>query len=82
MNISNAMSTVELKSRLIKLVEEMQNEELLELLIDFLSKQNHTSGAMWDDISDAQKQEVMNSYEESERQENLVEKEKLFRFLK
>lgn len=76
------MSTVELKSRLIKLVEEMQNEELLELLVDFLSKQNQTAGAMWDDLSDAQKQEVMNTYEESERQENLVEKEKLFRFLK
>jgi hypothetical protein len=76
------MSTVELKSRLIKLVEEMQNEELLELLVDFLSKQNQTAGAMWDDLSEAQKQEVINSYEESESQENLVEKEKLFRFLK
>ncbi|WP_288371670.1 hypothetical protein [uncultured Algoriphagus sp.] len=77
------MTVLELKSRLIKLVEETQNEDLLEMLVDFLSKQHQsTQGALWDDLSEEQKQEVLDSYQESEKEENLLEKDKLFRFLK
>ncbi|MHA7130922.1 hypothetical protein [Algoriphagus namhaensis] len=77
------MTVLELKSRLIKLVEETQNEDLLEMLVDFLSKQNQsTQSALWDDLSEKQKQEVLDSYQESEKEENLLEKDKLFRFLK
>lgn len=77
------MSTVELKSHIIKLVEDIQNDELLELLLEFLSRRKDSSSEdMWSDLTVAQKQEVHDAYKETENEDNLVEKEKLFRFLK
>ncbi len=77
------MSTVELKSKVIKLVEDIQNEELLETLFEFLSnRKKATAGAMWDDLTADQKQEVLDSFEESEHEDELVEKDKLFRHIK
>jgi len=76
------MSTVELKSHIIKLVEDSQNEELLETLLEILRKKGSSSDDMWEDLTSAQKQEVLDNYEESENEENLVDKNKLFRYLK
>jgi len=76
------MSTVELKSHIIKLVEDSQNEELLETLLEILRKKGSSSDDMWEDLTSAQKQEILDSYEESENEENLVDKNKLFRYLK
>jgi len=77
------MSAVELKLHIIKLVEEIQNEELLETLLEFLSKRKDSGGEdMWSDLTPDQKQEVLDAYEASENEENLVEKKDLFRFLK
>jgi hypothetical protein len=76
------MSTVELKSHIIKLVEDSQNEELLETLLEILRKKGSSSDDMWEDLTSAQKQEVLDNYEESENDENLVDKNKLFRYLK
>jgi hypothetical protein len=76
------MSTVELKSHIIKLVEDSQNGELLETLLEILRKKGSSSDDMWEDLTSAQKQEVLDNYEESENDENLVDKNKLFRYLK
>lgn len=77
------MSTIELKSHIIKLVEDIQNDDFLELLLEFLSKKkDSSSGDLWSDLTAEQKQEVLDAYDESEKNENLIEKEKLFRFLK
>jgi len=76
------MSTVKLKSHIIQLVENSQNKELLETLLEILRKKDSSSDDMWEDLTSAQKQEVLNSYEESENEENLVDKNKLFRYLK
>ena len=77
------MSTVELKSHIIKLVEDIQNDELLESLLEFLSKRKDSSSAdMWSDLNAEQQQEVLDAYEESENEGNLEEKEKLFRLLR
>ncbi|PZX50134.1 hypothetical protein [Algoriphagus chordae] len=76
------MSTVELKSNIIKLVEDIQNDELLESLLEFLSRRKDSaSGDMWSDLTSAQKQEVLDSYQESEDEKNLVAKDQLFRLL-
>ena len=76
------MSTVELKSHIIKLVEDIQNDELLETLLEFLSKRRDVATEdMWTDLTPDQRKEVLNAYDESEHEENLVEKEKLFRHL-
>ncbi|MBN7810847.1 hypothetical protein J0A68_07770 [Algoriphagus sp. H41] len=76
------MPAVELKTQLIRLVEEIQEEDLLETLVRFLSQRNTPAGVLWDDLSESQKQEVLDAYEESEKEENLVEKTRLFRHLK
>jgi hypothetical protein len=76
------MSTVKLKSHIIQLVENSQNEELLETLLEILRKKDSPSEDMWEDLSPNQKQEVLDSYDESENEENLVDKNKLFRYLK
>jgi|AntRauMFilla1563_2_1112583.scaffolds.fasta_scaffold145834_1 hypothetical protein len=76
------MSTVKLKSHIIQLVENSQNKELLETLLEILRKKDSSSDDMWEDLTSAQKQEVLDSYEESENEENLVDKNKLFRYLK
>ncbi|WP_192348805.1 hypothetical protein [Algoriphagus sp. Y33] len=76
------MSTVELKSNIIKLVEDIQNDELLESLLEFLSKRKDSaSGDMWSDLTPAQRQEVLDAYQESEEEKNLVVKDQLFRLL-
>ncbi|MEB2784319.1 hypothetical protein [Algoriphagus persicinus] len=77
------MSTVELKSHITKLVEDIQNEKLLESLFEFLSRRkDDTSVDMWSDLTADQKQELLDAYEASENKENLVAKDKLFRYLK
>lgn len=76
------MSTVELKSNIIKLVKDIQNDELLESLWKFLSKRRASaSGDMWSDLTSVQKQEVLDAYQESEEEKNLVAKVQLFRLL-
>lgn len=76
------MSTVELKSNIIKLVGDIQNDELLESLLEFLSKRKDSaSGDMWSDLTTAQKQEVLDAYQESEDEKNLEAKDQLFRLL-
>lgn len=76
------MSTVELKSHIIKLVEDSQNEELLETLLEILKKKDTPSDDMWEDLTPDQKQELLESYDESENEENLLDKNKMFRYIK
>ncbi|WP_339869759.1 hypothetical protein [uncultured Algoriphagus sp.] len=75
------MSLVELKSHIVKLLKESQNKELLEMLFEILKKKGTPSGDMWEDLTPNQKQELLDSYGESENEENLVEKNQLFRML-
>ncbi|MBX2894097.1 MAG: hypothetical protein KF763_01550 [Cyclobacteriaceae bacterium] len=65
------MSTLELKSDLHKILDEIENEELLKAIYDFL-KQPGNSKSFWDNLTEAQKQEVYLSYKESEENENLI----------
>lgn len=65
------MSTLELKSDLHKILDEIENEELLKAIYDFL-KQPDNSKSFWDNLTEAQKQEVYLSYKESEENKNLI----------
>ena len=67
------MSTVELKSSLHQLIDSIQNATLLESLHDILSqRKNSKAGALWNSLSDQQRNEVLEAFNESENSENLT----------
>ncbi len=74
------MGTIELKSNIHKIVDGIQNEHLLRVIYDFLKlKESEKSGGFWDTLTEEQKQEVLLAYDESEDDDNLIEREKVFK---
>lgn len=73
------MKTVDLKSNIHKIVDEIQSEQLLQTLYDFLKVREATNhGRLWDKLTEEQKQEVLLAYDESEDENNLIDREKVF----
>lgn len=67
------MGALELKSNLHKIVDRINNEELLRTLYDFLKlRENLEEGRIWKSLTEDQKKEVFLSYEESEDDRNLI----------
>ena len=74
------MKTLELKSNIHKIVEEIQSEQLLQSLYDFLRTWELSKpGELWNSLTNEQKQEVLLSYDESEDEANLINRESIFR---
>jgi hypothetical protein len=74
------MGTIELKTNLHQIVDRIQSEQLLQTLYDFLKgREKNKPGKLWMSLSDAQKQEVLLSFEESENENNLIDRDKLFK---
>jgi hypothetical protein len=73
------MGTIDLKSNIHKIVDGIQSEQLLQTLYDFLKvRETNKSGRLWDTLTEEQKQEVLLAYDESEDEDNLVDREKVF----
>jgi hypothetical protein len=70
----NDMGTIELKSDLHKILDRIENEQLLRTIYDFL-KQRETAqeGQIWKTLTEEQKKEVYLSYEESQDDKNLID---------
>lgn len=68
------MGTIELKSDLHKILDRIENEQLLRTIHDFL-KQRETAkeGQIWKTLTEEQKKEVYSSYEESQDDKNLID---------
>lgn len=67
------MSTVDLKSDLHKILDKIDNEELLRTVYDFLKEgENTTEGAIWKTLTENQRKEVFLSFEESDDETKLV----------
>ena len=67
------MTTIELKSNLHKIVDKIDNEQLLQTIYDFLKlSENSQEGQIWKSLTEEQKKEVYLSYQESEDDKNLV----------
>lgn len=66
------MGTVELKSDLHRILDNIENEQLLRTIYDFL-KQGELAedGQIWNTLTEEQKKAVFLSYEESEDDKNL-----------
>jgi len=74
------MSTVKLKSNIHNIVDRIQNEELLQAVYDFLKvKETNKSGGLWESLTKEQKEEVYLSFEESEDDSNLIDRESFFK---
>ena len=67
------MRAIELKSNLHKIVDKIDNEQLLQTIYDFLKlSENSQEGQIWKSLTEEQKKEVYLSYQESEDDRNLV----------
>jgi hypothetical protein len=74
------MGPIDLKSDIHKMVDRIQNEQLLQTLYDFLRfRSNNQPGNLWSALTDEQKQEVLLAYEESEDDQNLIHRDKVFK---
>ena len=72
------MTTIELKSNLHKIVDKIDNEQLLQTIYDFLKlSENSQEGQIWKSLTEEQKKEVYLSYQESEDDKNLVSWDKV-----
>lgn len=67
------MGTIELKSDLRKILDRIEDEQLLRTIYDFLKQsENAEVGQIWKTLTDEQRNEVYASYEESKDDNNLT----------
>ncbi len=72
------MGTIELKSDLHKILDKIENEQLLRTIYDFLKQgENSEEGQIWKTLTEQQKKEVYSSYEESEVDTKLIDWESI-----
>jgi hypothetical protein len=68
------MGTIELKSNLHKILDKIENEQLLRAIYDFLKqRENSVEGQIWKTLTEEEKKEVYLSYEESKDDKNLID---------
>ena len=68
------MGTIELKSNLHKILDKIENEQLLRTIYDFLKqREDAVEGEIWKTLTDEQKREIYLSYQESEDDNNLID---------
>ena len=65
------MGASELRADLIKLVNSIDNEELLRVVYKFIQDYRGQSETFWESLSEEQKKEIHLSYEESKQDANL-----------
>lgn len=72
------MGTIQLKSDLQKIIEQIDNEQLLQTVYDFLKqREDSKEGEFWKSLTEDQKREIYLSYEESEDDKGLIAWDKL-----
>jgi hypothetical protein len=70
------MGVSDLKANIHLMVDEIENESILQTLFEFLSgRKNNGQSSFWQGLSDAQRQEILLAFDESEKEENLIDKE-------
>ena len=72
------MGTIQLKSDLQKIIEQIDNEQLLQTVYDFLKqREDSKEGEFWKSLTEDQKREIYLSFEESEDDKGLIAWDKL-----
>lgn len=76
------MSTTEIKTNLHKIVDRIEDERLLRVIYDFLEvREKSNEGQLWKTLTTEQQQEVLQAYEDSENDSNLVDDKDVWRKL-
>lgn len=71
-------NTVQIKDNLHSLIDKIDNDVLLELVYELLdSKNSNTEGELIKSISEVQRKELYESYEDSQDDSNLIDLEQL-----
>jgi len=74
------MEAIELKSNIHKIIDGIQNEQLLKTIYDFLKvRETNKPGQLWNSLTPEQKEELLLAYDESEDESNLIDREKVFK---
>ena len=74
------MRSSELRTHIYNIIERIQSEQFLQTLFDFLkTKENEKAGGYWNSLTKEQKEEVLLAYEESEDEQNLLDRDELFK---
>jgi hypothetical protein len=77
------MSTTEIKTNLHKIVDRIEDERLLRVIYDFLEvREKSNEGQLWKMLTTEQQQEVLQAYEDSENDSNLIDDEDVWQKLK
>lgn len=77
------MGTAELRSNLHKIVDRIEDERLLKAIYSFLNeRENSEEGKMWASLTEEEKKEVLQSYDESEDDSNLINDDDLWKNVK
>ncbi len=66
------MNTARVRSHFHKLIDRIENEELLARLYEALSNSTRSESKLWKSLSREEHEEVLKAFEESENEENLV----------
>jgi len=67
------MTTIELKSKFHKLIDNINNDHVLSKFYDILSRVKESSeGSLWDRLSPDEQEELLNIEKESHHTENLI----------
>lgn len=70
------METIELKSQLHRLIDQLNDPVILDQYYEEIKRMvNLSKSGLWDSLNEDQKQEVLLSFEESENDDNLVDHE-------
>lgn len=77
------MGTAELRSNLHKMVDRIEDERLLRAIYSFLNaRENSEEGQMWKSLTEKQQSEVLQAYDESEDNSNLISDDDVWKEIK
>ena len=70
------MGASDLKSNIHKIIDGIDNEQLLQTLYDFLKTRSESQGGrLWQSLTEEEKRQVLSAYEESENEAHLIPSE-------
>lgn len=68
------MGISELKSQLYKILDKIEDEQLLRSIYSFLNeRENSREGRLWSSLTEEQRNEVLQAFDESEDESNLMD---------
>lgn len=74
------MGATELKNNILEMMSNIQDEQLLQSLYDFLKSHNTSKTShLWGNLSNLEKKQVLLAYEESENEDNLIPYREIFK---